>query len=241
MISFVVPAYNEESNIGLCLVAICEEARRRGPYEVIVVDNGSTDKTVEHASLPFYRRRGVRIISEPRKGVVRARQAGYKEAKGDLIANIDADNYIPEGWVANALWEFSTQEDLVLVSGPVVYYEFGALLQFLSTVFYWFGGLFNKFIGPMSQGGNSVIRKSALDKIGGYNTDIDFYGDDTDIAKRISKVGKVKFTSMLWSVGSARRFMHEGVLTTTFRYIANYLSVTIFGKPLHKQYKDIRP
>jgi len=70
-------------------------AQTVAPYEVIVIDNNSTDATVAVArSFPF-----VRIVSEPRQGRVFARNAGFEAATGDIIGRIDADITLPADWV----------------------------------------------------------------------------------------------------------------------------------------------
>src|SRR6267142_1703218 len=91
LVSFVVPAYNEEALIGSCLAGISAEISRTGcPAEIIIVDNGSSDATRRIAlAVP-----GVKIVDEPRKGLVQARQAGCRAAKGEYIANIDADTIL---------------------------------------------------------------------------------------------------------------------------------------------------
>ena len=104
LISFVVPAYNEEALIASCLAAIQAEIARTGcRAEIIVVDNNSTDGTRRIASsIP-----GVVIVDEPQRGLVEARRAGCRAANGELIANIDADTMLTEGWLRTALKEFS--------------------------------------------------------------------------------------------------------------------------------------
>jgi len=93
----------------------------------------------------------------------------------------------------------------------------------------------------MVQGGNFIVRKSALDAVGGYNTDVVFFGEDTDFAVRIATVGDVKLVPKMWVYSSARRFQVEGIVLTTWRYILNYLTVTFLGKPVTKGHRDIRP
>src|SRR4051812_20854522 len=95
-ISFVIPAYNEEHVIAKCIGSIQEELLN-GKYdaEIIVANNASNDRTKEIA-LGFP---GVRVVDEPRKGVRFARQTGYMASTGELIANIDADNMLPKGWL----------------------------------------------------------------------------------------------------------------------------------------------
>ena len=103
-LSFVIPAYNEEACLAGCLASIIGRIGQAGAdAEVIVVNNGSTDAT-RRIALSFP---GVTVVDEPIKGLSRARQAGYSAAAGDLIANVDADNMLPEGWLEKVLGEFS--------------------------------------------------------------------------------------------------------------------------------------
>ena len=92
----------------------------------------------------------------------------------------------------------------------------------------------------MVQGGNFVLRRDALEKIGGFNTAISFYGEDTDIARRMNQVGEVKFTFDLKMFSSARRLKKEGMLTIAGRYTMNYLWTTFRKKPFTEEYIDIR-
>lgn len=94
-VSIVIPAYNEERQLGDCLRAI--ERQTMAPYEVIVVDNNSTDKTAEIAhSFPF-----VTVVKAQKQGIVFARNAGFDVATGDVIGRIDADITMPSTWVAH--------------------------------------------------------------------------------------------------------------------------------------------
>lgn len=132
-LSFVIPAYNEEACLGKCLDSIMAETRHfPGQTEVIVVDNASSDRTwVVASSYP-----GVHIVYEPRKGIVWARQAGYTAAGGDLIANIDADNMLTKGWLTKVLKEFSRNNKLVALSGPLVYHDVSWVRKVQTKLFY---------------------------------------------------------------------------------------------------------
>ena len=231
-ITFILPAYNEEKLIPFAIRSIQEEmAGRPNDYEILVVDNASTDQTSEVAL-----QHGARVIHEPKRGIVAARQARYLHAKYDLLANIDADNALPAGWLDRAL--MALDPATVVVTGPLVYPEFSDLMHVLTRVFYFLGRLSHHT--TMVQGGNFIVRKSALDTVGGYNTDVVFFGEDTDFAVRIATVGNVKLVAKMWVYSSARRFQVEGIVLTTWRYILNYLTVTFFGKPVTKVYQDIR-
>ncbi len=71
--------------------------------------------------------------------------------------------------------------------------------------------------GAMVQGGNFILRRAVLDQIGGYDTSIEFYGEDTDVARRVSEVGRVRWTFALPIYSSARRMKGEGIVVTGLR------------------------
>jgi glycosyltransferase involved in cell wall biosynthesis len=240
MISFIVPAYNEESSISNCLTAIDEEIRRSGIIaEIIVINNGSTDDTgvIVRSLVKFIR--DLRVVYEPQQGLVWARQRGFMEAQYDYIANIDADTNIPPGWIDKAI-KVMADFKVVVVSGPFVYYDMGLAVRMASKFFYLIGYISHNLIGPMVQGGNFVVRKQALQMVGGYDTNIEFFGEDTTIAKRLAKVGKIKFHLNFWAGSSGRRLIKDGMITTTIRYSINYLWITWFDKPFTSMHSDIR-
>lgn len=242
-LSFVIPAYNEEGLIGKCLESILKQAAERpGEIEIIVVNNASTDRTREiAASFP-----GVRVVDEPKKGIVNARHAGFLASSGDLIANVDADTMLTSDWIEKVFKEFSKNQKLVALSGPYIYYDLSKTHNFFIKIYYYIGyssHVVNHLIlhiGAMLQGGNFILKRSALEKIGGFDTSIVFYGEDTDIAKRIQKVGRVKFTFNLPMYTSGRRLKKEGMLIMASRYGINYFWTIFFKKPFTKTYFDIR-
>jgi glycosyltransferase involved in cell wall biosynthesis len=257
-LSFVVPAYNEEAYLPACLESILSQiATLTDPAttcEIIVVNNASTDRTREVA----LRYPGVTVVDEPRKGLTFARQAGFAASSGSLIANVDADSRLTPGWLANVLSTFSKSEAevaaathpdariLAALSGPLIYYDLTPRQRRLVHVFYltaWTTYALNRYIlrvGSMVQGGNFVVNRAALESIGGFNTAISFYGEDTDIARRLNTVGEVRFTFDLKMSSSARRLKSEGMLTMAARYSINYLWTTFFKRPYTDTYVDIR-
>jgi hypothetical protein len=94
--------------------------------------------------------------------------------------------------------------------------------------------------GSMVQGGNFVLRREALEQIGGFNTAISFYGEDTDIARRMNRVGQgevhVRPEDVL--VGAAAEA--GGDADDRGRYTINYLWTTFRKKPFTEEYIDIR-
>ncbi len=234
-VSLVIPAYNEEKYIGTCL----ENVRNNGlgVYEIIVVNNASTDRT-EAIARSFS---GVRVVNESEKGLTKARQRGFAEAQGDIIAYIDADTKMPEGWIQKVITAFEKDSNAVCVSGPYIYYDSSAVVK-TAVWLYWL--LLAKpaylCIRYMAVGGNFAARKKALTAIGGFDSTISFYGEDTDIARRLHRVGKVKFMLNMYMYTSARRLKGEGIGMTAIRYVANFLSEVFLHKPITSYYKDIR-
>jgi glycosyltransferase involved in cell wall biosynthesis len=242
-ISFVIPAFNEARNIRVCLSSLLRELEGDPfPSEIIVVNNASTDGTGEIAGqFP-----GVIVVNEPRKGLVMARQAGFLRATGDLVANVDADTMLTPGWIQLVRREFAKDPELVCLSGPFIYYDLSLWKRGVARLFYilafgaYLGTKFILRVGSMAQGGNFVVRRIALEQIGGFDVRIDFFGEDTDIARRLSKVGNVKFTFSLPIYSSGRRLAREGIVRTGLLYILNYLWVTFSGQPRTKTSTDVR-
>ena len=168
-----------------------------------------------------------------------ARQAGYENAKGFLIANIDADSKITDGWIWEALSRLSN-DDVVAVTGPLEYEGAGFSLRIMTKFYYLLAKVSNDHIGVFLQGGNTMIKKSALDKVGGYDLSIAFYGEDTMTAKRIQHLGKIIFNMYMITTTSPRRLEEQGIISTTWMYFINYLSVTFKNKSTTNDYKDFR-
>jgi glycosyltransferase involved in cell wall biosynthesis len=242
-ISFVIPAYNEESYIRRCLDAIIREVGGRDGYEIIVVDNNSNDRTCEIVAHEYP---SVALIHEPRRGANRAREAGFAASKGALVAFLDADTELSHGWIDRALRAFSADKDLVCLSGPFIYYDLPFAAQALVQFFYagtYLVYLVNNFIlrdTSMIQGGTEIVRRDALTKIGGHNVDLTFYGDDADLARRLSKVGKVRWSFSFAMRSSGRRLAKEGTFTMGWRYAMNYFWITLFHKPFTMTSTEVR-
>lgn len=235
-ISLVIPAYNEEKYIGDCL----EHAIKNSSgnlFEIIVVDNASTDRTSEVAR----KYAGVKVVYEDKKGLTRARQRGLVEAQGDILAYIDADNRISVSWCETVLKEFKNNPNMVCLSGPCVYYDISQWQQLL-VKFFWFILAMPVYliVRYMVYGGNFVIKRDILHKMGGFDTAIEFYGEDTNIARRTKVFGQVKFKPSFVVYASGRRLAGQGIFKTATLYILNFLSEVLVRKPATKKYIDVR-
>lgn len=233
-LSFVIPAFNEEKLIVSTVMSIRVECTGAVEHEIIVVDNGSTDNTAKLAAAA-----GARVVHEERKGVVFARQRGFEEAKYPLVCNIDADSALPKGWLKAALRPLDNPK-VCAVTGPLYYYDLPLLTRALTLGYYVFAVLAMKTLGASLQGGNCIIRRDDLVAIGGYDTAIEFYGEDTMTAKRLKGRGKIKFVPRMRVLSSGRRLSGQGIFRTGWLYTLNYLSITLCSRSKTHTYEDFR-
>jgi len=226
-VTIVIPAYNEEKTIEPTLKAVL--AQDYSDFEIVVVNNASKDKTAEVVS-----KYPVKLVHESRKGLLWARECGRKNATGEIIANIDADCLPDVNWLSKGVSHFNTAK-VVALTGPYDYYDNGAVFRNVSL---WIQKttypLMNTLLqiplvkkGAVLIGGNNFIRVSALEKAGGYNTDLTFYGEDTDTAKRVARFGKVRFIPSLTMKTSARRFKSEGTITIFGKYLYHFAKTIV--------------
>jgi glycosyltransferase involved in cell wall biosynthesis len=242
-VSIVIPAYNEEKYIGRLLASLKSLSHEK-IIEILIIDNGSQDKTKEIVKImslgldDFDKK--IRLIEESRKGVAWARTRGAQEAKGEIIAFLDADTEVTKDWLIK-LFKYFTKSEVVCVSGPTYYYDVSPVGRFFAAIYWWFvSAVVSKITGYAGIFANLAVRAESYRKIGGIDTSVEFYGDDTNLTRRLSKVGKVIFPYNYFIYASARRFNNEGFLMTTFRYAINFVSEVFIHKPVTKGYTEIR-
>jgi glycosyltransferase involved in cell wall biosynthesis len=234
-ISLVIPAFNEEAYLPACLDAVMRNVAGKA-MEIIVVDNNSTDGT----KAVIERYPAVTYAFEPEKGITRARQRGFLEAKGDILAYVDADTHPPDGWIEQIWDRFAANPELACLSGPYSFYDLSGLRNKISTGWFVAARPLYGIIGYMMVGGNFAIRRDVLEKMGGFDQSIEFYGEDVDIAKRASKHGKMLFSPRFVMPTSGRRMKKQGFLKIAGIYFINYFSIVFRGKSATKEYEDIR-
>ncbi len=226
-VSIIIPAYNEEKYLAETLRAVC--ALDYPDFEVIVVDNASTDRTSEIA-----RQFPVKVVREEKKGILHARERGRTEAVGEIIANIDADCRPTKAWLKNAVKHFN-DPNVVAVSGPYYYFDSPAfsrtILFGMQKYLYAISSRILQMAGKngILIGGNTLFRRTAMEQSGGYDTSILFYGEDTDTAKKLSARGKIVFSPSVVMHTSARRFQSEGTLRIIGKYLYHFFKATFSG------------
>jgi len=225
--SIIIPAYNEEGYIKEAIVALQKQNLSRKDFEIIVVDNNSSDATAEVAKSAG----ADKVIKELKQGTNFSRQKGFEQSQGEIVAFLDADSKPPIDWLIK-IKKILEEKNAVTVSGPFDYQfkGFKKILDFfyshlflprLDKILYFF---FRKKAGVII-GGNFAAWRWAILKIGGLPP-LKFFGDDAAIAMLLArKVGKVIFTPQLKVISSQRRFQKEGFLKLVFKYAISYLKI----------------
>jgi len=237
-VSVVVPAHNEENYLLSCLESI-KNQDYAGEYEVIVVDNASTDNTAQIA-----RDWGAKVVYEGKRSPACARQKGAEVATGKIIAFIDADTQAPAHWLSTIVWRFLCEPETVVISGPYAYCDAGRIARIVSygnfisiIIDQLFRKAFNK--GSAVWGCNFAVRRSVLLEIGGFDTSIRFYGEEYELSLRLKEAGKGGIIPRLFVLTSARRLKRIGVVNQYWNWVVDYFSVLFWYKPISEELEDL--
>jgi len=201
-VSLVIPVYNEESYLALCLDAIAVQTVK--PFEVIVVDNNSTDGTVAVAqSYPF-----VTVLHESRQGVAYARDRGFNAARGDVIGRTDGDTILAPDWIAHLQQAFFDPE-VDAVSGAVAYRDIGLkrIFDIIDMRYRFYLAKRMERIGELFLYGVTMgIRRTAWQLVQGSLCHEREYAEDLDLAAHLSHLkSRVVFVPSLQATISPRQ------------------------------------
>lgn len=193
-VSVVICAYNAADTLGDCLASL--DRLDYPKFDVIVVNDGSTDATGAIAHAWASGKTGARVVDTPNGGLSRARNIGLEEATGEIVAYTDADVRVDRDWLAYLVQPFLTS-DVVGSGGPnVVPDDDPAIAQCIARAP---GGpthvLLDDRIAEHIPGCNMSFRRHALAAIGGFNPRYLRAGDDVDVCWRLQARG--------WKIGFA--------------------------------------
>lgn len=199
-VSVVIPAYNEEKLLPVCLQNLRRQGFK-GSWEIIVVNGPSTDNTQKIAeSLAD------KVIRVGRPGIGLARKMGCKAAKAPIIAVTDADVFVPPNWLSRITEFFRMHPEVMAISGPYIFMN-NMFLNILSLIVRPIALVINLLttgVVPMS-GNNSAFRKKAYDLAGGYDSKITAL-EDVELAMRLKTIGKIAYLPTLIVKTTDRRF-----------------------------------
>ena len=219
MVSIVIPAYNEEKNIGKCLEAFLRQ-KTKHKFEIILVDNNSRDRTIEIAS-QFKKKLHIKIIHEMQKGRGAARKKGFNQAKGEIILSTDADTIVPLDWIEKLTLPFK-DEKIIAVTGTA---KIDDCSQFINSLYNQSQPLLMKgyktiFGYYWLHGFNFAIRKSTYKRSKGFNKKLNGQ-EDLDLGYKIKNYGKVKLAEEITVQSSGRRFKKHP-MKGAFMYLKSF-------------------
>jgi len=227
-ISVIIVALNEAKLLPRCLRALQNQSYPQENYEVILVDNGSTDQTVAIA-----KEFGVHVYSYTQiQGCGAARKYGALQAKGSILAFTDADCMVSFNWLSQ-IDEALQDSKLSFVAGKAVPDKKTTAMNIVFTIYDTFYSLHHRLGKPLVWGFNMAVKKDAYDTIKGVNSSL-LSSDDWDLAFRLQRrFGKksLRYMRDLQVTTSTRKQDNPKIL---FRYTAdsvrNYIDYVIFGR-----------
>jgi hypothetical protein len=225
-VSVIVPTWNEEKYLPKCLKSLAKQSRALRS-EIIVVDGGSTDRTVSIAE-----KYANRVIVNEGQPVGAARNTGGEVAKGEILAFIDADTMASDQWLQEIARSFNAAPRAVGVTGPTLPYEgtkFDELMYHVATG--WAQRLSLKLGRPHVAGFNCAYRKGAFWKSGGFDENREL-SEDVELGLRIRYQGQILFNHNMVAYTSLRRIKQHGYTYLTTYYMINAITMSLFDRNL---------
>lgn len=189
MISVIVPAYNEEVTIKDCIESLLELDYT--PHEIIVVDDGSTDKTLEIARR--FQNSKVRVTHQENRGKANALNTGILLSRGELVLTVDADTTLDKNSLNLIAYRFKSNNRLGAIAGNVKATVDPGLLNTIQAAEYTTGiNLVRKAQSMLKcvmvvPGPIAALKKEAVERVSFFSDDT--FAEDFDITMKILKAG----------------------------------------------------
>jgi len=232
--SIVVPAYNEADFLAPTLQSL-QAQDFDGAYEIVVVDNNSTDATVEIA-----RGFGVRVAEQPQQGICQARQRGLEAARGEIVISVDADTIYPSDWLSRIDAAFRSRPDVVGVGGPCRFRDPPWWIALFSATLFWTVRLVFRLTGWVGYltATNAAFRKAAFS---GYDLNLTQGGDELDLVRRLRRRGRVVWDRQNVVLTSPRR-QDQGLFRTIFvSFLFFYLGAYLVNRVTSRRLLGMAP
>jgi len=225
-ISVVIPALNEEKYLARCLNSLVRQSRKE-PIEIIVVDGGSTDRTIQVA-----KEYANKVLVEPARPVGAARNIGAKQADGDILAFVDADTIACEEWLEEISRTLYSEPGAVGVTGPTLPYEGTHLDRIAYHVATGWVQRFSLRLGrPHVAGFNCAYRRGAFWNAGGFDENRVIL-EDVMLSLRVRHQGQILFDPKMVAYTSLRRIEKYGYAYLTIYNLINWIAMLLFNRTL---------
>ncbi len=250
MISIIIPTYNEEKAIGDTIKSLTSELTI--PYELIITDDKSTDKTIEVArtAVEDAEKSGIEhnivtILAHQEKhfSIAQNRNAGAKIARGDYFVFMDSDCVIENinKSLEHAISLF-TEKGFVGITGAIqVLPEYETIGdKIVYTIFNFIHRVKTNILHLDEASGKfQMIRRDAFSKVNGYREDL-ITREDGDMFWRLSKIGRNYYDPTITVKHTGRRAHKVGWPKLLSIWMFETFYVMMFNKSYTKSWKDIR-
>ncbi|MDP8255115.1 MAG: glycosyltransferase family A protein [Candidatus Alcyoniella australis] len=213
-LSIIVCTYNRSALLERCLLSLIVAQQKR-PFELLVIDNNSTDDTATVIQRLAARAQqadiALRWFNEPEQGLSAARNRGFHEAAGAFVAYLDDDAFVDQHWIERALEMIHGLEPDVLLLGAKVTPEPGfAAPEWMPDALVRKppADLDERFVvadqaRSLIAGSNMIFRKHALERLGGFDPQLGRIADrqraaeETELFYRLERIGRMRYTPRL--------------------------------------------
>lgn len=237
-VTAIIPTLNEEKYIEKCTESLLNQDLKL--TEILVVDGGSSDKTIEIVKKLKKRseKEGVvlEVVLMKKKGITRARDLGFRKAVGDVIMSCDADTIYPPDYLKTAISRLGGE--YVGVTGRQKVENPKWFIKIESIFIYHVNILAFRLFKTIKQlrAYNVVFLKSAYLKTKGMDVDIYAVEDELGLARSLNFVGKIYYEPKLVPLTSSRRHNKGGILYYLFKTIL----IDYWGKYFATKYFKIK-
>ena len=186
-VSVIIPAHNEEKNIGRCIESVLKSRYPAEMIEIIVVDDGSTDRTKEIAE-----KKKVKLLSQQQKGKADALNLGIKNSKNEIVFCLDADSFLDKECIRELIRPFSDEKIGATTASKTVENKKNLLGMFQNIEYAYYNLIRNSFSKTFNQGvwfmgAAACYRKEVLEKTGMFEKKS--LTEDIDASLKIKREG----------------------------------------------------
>jgi glycosyltransferase involved in cell wall biosynthesis len=180
-VSVIIPVRNDAERLAVCLDSLARQTYPAERFEVIVIDNGSSDDSADVA-----RTAGAKVLVHPGLRVGALRNRGVEIAQGEILALVDSDHELPPEWIERGAGELTADPTLQMIGAPYLAPPHGTWVQQVWSLH----RLRNTTRGEVVwlASGNLFLRKHVFDRIGGFDEQL-VAAEDVDLCVRLKESG----------------------------------------------------
>jgi cellulose synthase/poly-beta-1,6-N-acetylglucosamine synthase-like glycosyltransferase len=239
-VSVIIPAYNEEEGIIKTIKSALEADYPKNKIEILVIDDGSKDKTLKLAK--SIKNPIVKVFSKSNEGKASALNFGISKARGEIIFTMDADTMISNQSIINMV-QFFQEKDVMAVNPLMITIKPKTIAQRIQYVEYIMGLFLRKVFSGLnsiyvSPGAFSAYRKSFFEKYGGYK--VGDITEDLEMSLRIqSKNFKIKNCPDAIAYTAAPKTFKELLIQRRRWYVGLIKNTFSYKHLISKKYGDL--